>query len=73
MKIYFLKDLCEDCVDAVIISKNDNMTAENIQKNIDKMKKQKEYDWQWEDIVESLPQDCEIYDRWQDDVGIITY
>lgn len=73
MKVFLLKDLCEDCVDAVIISKNDNMTAENIQKNIDKMKEQKEYDWQWEDIVESLPQDCEIYTRWQDDVGIITY
>lgn len=73
MKVFLLKDWCEDCVDAVIVSKNDNMTAENIQKNIDKMKEQKEYDWQWEDIVESLPQDCEIYTRWQDDVGIITY
>ena len=27
MKIYFLKDLCEDCIDAVIIAKNDNITA----------------------------------------------
>ena len=72
MKIYFLKDLCEDCIDAVIIAKNDNITAENIQKNIDKMKEQKEYDWQWEDIVESLPQGCEIYDRWQNN-ELITY
>lgn len=65
MKVYFLKDLSEDYIDAVIISKNDNVTAKDIQKNIDKMKEQNEHDWQWEDIVNCLPQGCEIYDRWQ--------
>lgn len=72
MKIYFLKDLCEDCIDSVIISKNDNITAKEIQERIDKMKKQNEHDWQWEDIIKSLPQDCEIYDRWRNN-EIITY
>ena len=72
MKIYFLKDLCEDCIDAVIIAKNDNITAKEIQESIDKMKEQNKCDWQWEDIVESLPQGCEIYDRWQNN-ETITY
>ena len=72
MKVYFLKDLSEDYIDAVIISKDDNITAKDIQKNIDKMKGQKEYDWQWVDIVNCLPQGCEIYDRWQYD-EFITY
>lgn len=72
MKIFLLKDLCEDCVDAVIISKNDNITAQEIQNGIDKMKAVTDYDWQWNDIVESLPQDCEIYDKWQD-LETITY
>lgn len=72
MKIFLLKNLCEDCVDAVIISKNDNITAQEIQNGIDKMKAVTDYDWQWNDIVESLPQDCEIYDKWQD-LETITY
>lgn len=73
MKVFLLKDLCEDCVDAVIISKNDNITAKEIQENIDKMKQEKKYDWQWEDIEESLPENCEIYSRWQDLEETITY
>lgn len=73
MKVFLLKDLCEDCVDAVIISKNDNITAKEIQENIDKMKQEKKYDWQWEDIEESLPENCEIYRRWQDLEETITY
>ena len=72
MKVYFLKDLSEDYIDAVIISKNDNITAKDIQKNIDKMKEQNEHDWQWEDIVNCLPQGCEFYDRWQNN-EFITY
>lgn len=66
MRIFLLKNLCEDCVDAVIISKGDNTTSQEIQKCIDKMKEDKFCDWQWDDIVNSLPQDCEIYDKWQD-------
>lgn len=66
MKVFLLKDLSKDCVDAVIISKNDNMTAQEIQDSINKTKEQYEYDWQWEDIVNSLPKDCEIYDIWKD-------
>lgn len=73
MKIFLLKDLCEYYVDAVIISKNDNITAQEIQENIDKMKQEHECDWQWEDIVESLPQGCEIYTRWQENLETITY
>lgn len=72
MKVYFLKDLSEDYIDAVIISKDDNVTAKDIQKNIDKMKEQNECDWQWEDIVNCLPQGCEFYDRWQNN-EFITY
>ena len=72
MKVYFLKDLSEDYIDAVIISKDDNVTAKDIQKSIDKMKEQNEHDWQWEDIANCLPQGCEFYDRWQNN-EFITY
>lgn len=72
MKLFLLKDLCEDCVDAVIVAKNDNITAEEIQNSIDKTKERCGGDWQWEDIVDGLPKDCEIYDRWGD-LETVTY
>ena len=42
MKLFLLKDLCEDCVDAVIVAKNDNITAEEIQNSIDEINLLKE-------------------------------
>lgn len=72
MKIFLLKDLCEDCVDAVIISQNNNITAQEIQESINNTKAKNLHDWTWEDIVDNLPQCCEIYDRWQD-LETITY
>lgn len=72
MKVFLLKDLSEECVDAVIVSKNDNITAQEIQERIDRMKERTNYRWQWADILESLPRDCEIYDKWLD-LETITY
>ena len=72
MKVFLLKDLCEDSIDAVIISTNENVTVEQIQNAIDKTKEEKYHDWQWEDIVNCLPHGCEIYDKWSD-IDIITY
>lgn len=34
--------------------------------------KDKAIEWQWEDIVDGLPKDCEIYDR-LGDLETVTY
>lgn len=57
---FFLKDLAEGCVDAVIIAKTS--TAEDIKEAIMKAKENPEY--KWEDLVNALPDDCEIVDKW---------
>lgn len=64
MNIYFLKDMSEDCVDAVIIAKKS--TKKDIEKAIKKAKQNDEYIW--EDILKELPNDCEIYDRWNSEI-----
>lgn len=64
MTVYFLKDVCEDCVDAVIIAKTS--TKEDIEKAIIKSKERPDYTW--EDLINALPDDCEVYDRWSCDV-----
>ena len=64
MNIYFLKDMSEDCVDAVIIAKKS--TKEEIGNAIIEAKKIDCYSW--DDILNSLPSDCQIYDRWNSEV-----
>ena len=49
MKIYFLKDLSEDCVDAVIIAKESSRAK--IEESIMKAKQKHEDDYQWEHLV----------------------
>lgn len=60
LNIFFLKDMSEDCVDAVIIAKTS--TKEEIENAIKSAKQIGNYTW--EDIIDALPYDCEIYDRW---------
>lgn len=62
MTIYLLKDLEDNSADAVIIAKKS--TTKDIEKAISKAKKIDAYTW--EDIINALPSDCEIYDRWND-------
>jgi hypothetical protein len=64
MIVYFLKDTVEDCVDAVIIA--ETSTKEDIENAIDKSKEIPDYTW--EDLIEALPDDCVVYDRWNNDV-----
>ena len=63
MSIYFLKDLSEGCVDAVIIAKSS--TKEDIENAISEAKKNDGYIW--DDIKENLPGDCEVHDRWSNE------
>lgn len=63
-RIYFLNDMTENCVDAVIIAKTS--TKEEIESAIDRAKEIDAYTW--DDILEALPSDCEIYDRWNNDM-----
>lgn len=60
MKVILLKDLAEDCVDAVIIASVS--TTEDIEKAISKAKENPDY--QWDDLLEVLPDDCMLYDKW---------
>ena len=59
-KVYFLKDLAEDSVDAVVIATT--TTQEELQEAIYKVKSNDEYSW--EDLIAGLPKDCKVYDRW---------
>lgn len=68
-KVYFLKDLEEDCVDAVIVATTS--TLEDIKNAIYKAKELDDYTW--EDLIESLPDDCEIYDYWNNEDKTIYY
>lgn len=67
--ITILKDLSEDSVDAIIISTK--TTSEQIQECIDKAKSDNDGSWEWNDIVEALPSDCTVYDRWNADGTVI--
>lgn len=60
MKIFLLQDLCEDCVDAVIVA--NVSTKEDIENAINKAKENPDY--QWDDLLEALPNDCVLYDKW---------
>ena len=64
MSIYFLKDMSDNSIDAVIIS--ETSTKEDIENAIAKSKESPGYTW--EDLVNALPNDCEIHDRWSHDI-----
>lgn len=64
MKIYFLKDMTEDCVDAVIIAKTS--TAKEVEDAICRAKENEDYTW--DNILNELPSDCNIYDRWNGEI-----
>lgn len=71
MKVTLLKEIEEGCIDAVIIS---NVTEPSkIQLLIDKVKATKQYEYQWEDLLSCLPDDCEVHDKWSGDLGIVRY
>lgn len=58
--IYFLKDLDEGCIDAVVIAKTS--TKEQIQDAIYKARQTEHYTW--DNILDHLPEDCQVYDKW---------
>lgn len=62
-RVYFLKEISEGCIDAVIIATKS--TKKEIEKAISKAKRNNAYTW--DDIVEALPDDCEIYDKWNEE------
>ena len=69
MKIYLLKDLAEGCVDAVITA--ETSTEEDISEAIYRAKEKEDY--QWDDLVDELPEDCTIYDVWSRKIKDIYY
>ena len=62
MRIILLKDLSSGFVDGVIVA--DVSTTGDIENAISKAKENPDYTW--EDLCEALPDDCILYDRWND-------
>lgn len=62
MRVILLKDLSEDCVDAVIITKTS--TVKDIELAIKEMKENTLYP-EWDDFVNCLPSGCVVYDKWE--------
>ena len=71
MIITILNDLETGETDAVIVS--ETSSSEEIQTCINNAKAEKEDDWQFEDLVDSLPEDCHIYTQWGKKLNIVTY
>lgn len=67
--MFLLKDLSDGSVDAVIVSKTS--TKEEIEDAIIAAKQKDGYDWN--DIIEALPNDCECYDIWSSNLEKIYY
>ena len=61
MNIVLLKDLAEDCVDAVIVT--ETSTAKDIELCLKRMRRDIEFP-EWDDYVNCLPSDCVVYDKW---------
>lgn len=68
LKITFLKDLEENCVDGVIISTKS--TVEDIQEAIDNVKAEVEL-YDWTDIEGALPDDCKLL--WVNNGEVVDY
>lgn len=61
MKVILLKDLDEGCVDAVIIASVS--TTEDIENAISKAKENNPF-YEWDDLLNALPNDCMLFDKW---------
>ena len=66
-KVYFLREIADNSVDAVIFA--ETSTKEEIQEAINKVKSEIDC-FTWEDLLEALPEDCKIYDRWENNEEI---
>ena len=67
MNVILLKDLEENCADAVIVA--ETSTVNEIQLCIDRMKKDNNM-YEWDDLLHCLPKDCVVYDRWSNLVEV---
>lgn len=61
MRVILLKDLDEGCVDGVIIA--NVSTTEDIENAISKAKENNPF-YEWDDLINALPDDCVLYDKW---------
>ena len=60
MNVILLRDLEDGCVDGVITSFE--TTTEELQEIIREVRNKE--DFQWDDLIDSLPKDCTLYSRW---------
>ena len=58
LKVFFLKDFEDGGIDGVIVV--DNVTMEDVQKAIDKVKDEVEL-YSYEDIEKALPNGCKLF------------
>lgn len=64
MIVSLLKDAESHEVDAVIVSYE--TTPKEIQEIIDRVKAEKEYDYQFDDLKDALPKDCTMFEKWNE-------
>lgn len=62
LNVYFLKDIEEGCVDAVIITTHSKIEVQEILNEVREME-----DFEWSDIVNALSNDCMMFDRWSNE------
>lgn len=59
--VFFLEDLEDAAVDAVIITA---AKREEIQEAIDETKRRLEGEWSWEEVKNAMPEGTVIIDKW---------
>ncbi len=68
--VILLNDLEEGVTDAVIVTKE--TTAEEVEDIIYKVK-ESDSEWQFDDIINNLPEDCKVFSRWSGETATVTY
>ena len=68
--IFTLRDSINSDVDAIIITQTTD--RDELQDIIDEVKANND-DWQFADIENALPEDCEVYAAWADEFNSVWY
>lgn len=71
VNITVLKDLESGETDAIILS--NTTTKEEIETKISDAKEKFGMEWNWENLVDALPSDCSIYDKWSRSFEVAYY
>ena len=68
--VLLLRDSMSSGVDAVILTRE--TTVDDVQEIIYNVKENND-EWQFDDIVDALPGDCDVYAAWSNDFNNVWY